>query len=159
MTDGDSNGGDDLLYLHLANGRVTIRLRPDLAPGHVARICELATDGFYDGLAFHRVIPGFMAQTGDPTGSGAGGSGQNLTAEFSDAPFARGTVAMARKTAPDSADSQFFICFDAADWLNGQYTVWGEVADGMEHVDALASGEPPAAPDRILRMTLVADDA
>jgi len=134
---------------------VVIRLRPDLAPGHVARITELAREGFYDGVIFHRVIDGFMAQGGDPTGTGMGGSDKpDLRAEFSDAPHVRGTCSMARTSYPHSANSQFFICFDEADFLDGQYTVWGEVQSGMEHVDALPRGEPPRAPGKILKASV-----
>jgi peptidylprolyl isomerase len=142
----------NLLWLDLAGGRVTIRLRPDLAPKHVARITELAEQGFYDGIVFHRVIEGFMAQTGDPTGTGTGGSGKKLPAEFSREPYVRGTCGMARTNDPNSADSQFFIMFDDGSFLNGQYTVWGQVIDGMEHVDAIKRGEPPRNPDKILKM-------
>ena len=142
----------DTLHLDLAAGRVTIRLRADLAPGHCARITELAAAGFYDGVVFHRVIAGFMAQTGDPTGTGRGGSGKKLKAEFSKQPFVRGTVGMARSQSPDSGDSQFFIMFDEGAFLNGQYTVWGEVVEGMEHVDAIKHGEPPAKPDKIVKL-------
>jgi len=140
------------LWMDLVGGRVVIKLRPDLAPNHVARIKELATEGFYDGIVFHRVIEGFMAQGGDPTGSGMGGSGKRLRAEFSREPFVRGTCGMARSQHPDSADSQFFIMFDEGSFLNGQYTVWGEVVEGMEHVDAITRGEPPRVPDKILSM-------
>lgn len=140
------------LYLDLDHGRVVIDLFVDVAPNHVARVSELADEGFYDGIVFHRVIPGFMAQSGDPTGTGAGGSGQKLEAEFSPAPFDRGTLGMARSQHPDSADSQFFICLDAAPHLNGQYTVWGQVSAGMDFVDAIAVGEPPASPDKIVKM-------
>ena len=142
--------GQDLentLYLDLEAGRVVIKLRPDLAPKHVARIKELAREGFYDGIIFHRVIPGFMAQTGDPTGTGRGGSDKpDLPAEFSKEPYVRGTVGMARTSDPNSANSQFFIMFAPAPHLNGQYTVWGQVVEGMEYVDRLAAGraaEPP----------------
>ncbi|MEM9750729.1 MAG: peptidylprolyl isomerase [Pseudomonadota bacterium] len=131
---------------------MSIKTRPDLAPKHVARIIELADEGFYDGIIFHRVIEGFMAQTGDPTGTGTGGSGKNLDAEFSDAPHVRGVCSMARAQNPNSADSQFFICFDDARFLDGQYTVWGEVTSGMEFVDAVAKGEPPASPSKIVKM-------
>ena len=148
---------ENTLYMDLENGRVVIELRPDLAPEHVARIKELTREGFYDGIVFHRVIDGFMAQTGDPTGTGRGGSGQKLPAEFSNEPFERGTLGMARTQDPNSADSQFFIMFAPAPHLNGQYTVWGEVVDGMEHVDAIAKGEPPRNPDRIVRMQVAAD--
>lgn len=148
---------ENTLYLELESGRVTITLKPDLAPKHVERIKKLARDEFYDGIIFHRVIAGFMAQTGDPTGTGRGGSGENVPAEFSDAPFGRGTVGMARAQNPDSGDSQFFICFDDASFLNGQYTVWGEVTDGMDLVDGIAKGEPPANPDKIVTMRVAAD--
>ncbi|HKX91246.1 MAG TPA: peptidylprolyl isomerase [Sphingomicrobium sp.] len=142
----------DRLTLSLSTGGdVVIKLRPDLAPNHVQRITDLADSGFYDGVAFHRVIPGFMAQGGDPTGTGMSGSHlPDLKAEFSSAPHVRGTVSMARKPQPDTANSQFFICFDDATFLDGQYTVWGEVESGMEHVDALPEGEPPSEPGRIL---------
>ncbi|RDC59586.1 Peptidylprolyl isomerase [Alteripontixanthobacter maritimus] len=137
------------------NGDVVIKLRPDLAPGHVERIVELAKDGFYDGVVFHRVIPGFMAQGGDPTGTGMGGSEKaDLKAEFSAEPHTRGTCSMARSQMPDSANSQFFICFDDAHFLDGQYTVWGEVTGGMDHVDALPKGEPPANPGKIAKATI-----
>jgi len=153
---------DNMLYLDLKDGRVVIKLRPDLAPNHVARIKELARDGFYDGVVFHRVIPGFMAQTGDPTGTGMGGSGQNLDAEFSDEPHVRGTVSMARAQSPNSADSQFFICFDDARFLDGQYTVWGEVVEGMEYVDAIKKGSQSnngsvTNPDAIVKLQVAAD--
>jgi peptidylprolyl isomerase len=143
----------DTLIMTLETGPVTIRLRPDLAPGHVARITELAQEGFYDGVVFHRVIDGFMAQGGDPTGTGAGGSSKpNLKAEFTSAPHARGVCSMARTNQPHSANSQFFICLANANFLDNQYTVWGEVIDGMEHVDALPKGEPPRQPGRIVSM-------
>jgi peptidylprolyl isomerase len=147
---------ENTAYLDLKDGRVTIEMHPDLAPRHVARIKQLIKDGYYDGLKFHRVIPGFMAQTGCPDGTGMGGSGTNIPAEFTDAPFVRGTVGMARAASPDSGDSQFFICFDDAQFLNGQYTVWGTVTEGMEHVDNIAKGEPPANPDTILKFELAA---
>lgn len=132
-------------------GEVTIRLRPDLAPAHVDRLVELADRGFYDGIVFHRVIEGFMAQGGCPNGRGTGGSPlPNLKAEFSNAPHVRGTCSMARTADPNSANSQFFICFGDARFLDGQYTVWGEVTDGMEVIDALPRGEPPRAPGTIL---------
>ena len=135
-----------------SGGDVVIKLRPDLAPGHVERITTLANQGFYDDVLFHRVIPGFMAQGGDPTGTGFHGSDlPNLKAEFSDEAHVRGTCSMARAQSPDSANSQFFICFDDARFLDGQYTVWGEVESGMEHVDALPKGEPPANPGKILK--------
>ena len=145
------------LTFTLAGGDVRIRLRPDLAPGHVARIAELAAEGFYDGVVFHRVIPGFMAQGGDPSGTGRGGSPKpNLRAEFSDAAHVRGVCSMARTSDPNSANSQFFICFADARFLDGQYTVWGEVESGMEHVDALPAGEPPRTPGQILKATVSA---
>jgi peptidylprolyl isomerase len=140
------------LTLTLETGDVVIRLRPDLAPGHVERIAGLANEGFYDGTVFHRVIPGFMAQGGDPTGTGTGGSDKpDLQAEFSDAPHVRGTCSMARTSYPHSANSQFFICFEDARFLDKQYTVWGEVTSGMEHVDALPKGEPPRNPGKIVQ--------
>ena len=144
------------LVLNLdGGGDVVIRLRPDLAPDHVARVRELAQEGFYDGVAFHRVIDGFMAQGGDPTGTGAGGSPKpNLRAEFSREPHVRGTASMARTADPDSANSQFFICFDDCRFLDGQYTVWGQVVEGMEHVDALPKGEPPREPGKIVKASL-----
>ncbi|MBA4207607.1 peptidylprolyl isomerase [Pannonibacter phragmitetus] len=146
------------LYLDLKDGRVVIRLRPDLAPNHVERIKKLTRAGFYDGHVFHRVIDGFMAQTGDPTGTGMGGSEEpDLAAEFSRTQFKRGTLGMARAASPNSANSQFFIMFADGDWLNGQYTVWGEVVEGMEFVDKIAKGEPPANPDKIIKMTVAAD--
>ena len=147
---------DDRLTLSLSTGGdVVIRLRPDLAPDHVERITTLANQGFYDGVLFHRVIPGFMAQGGDPTGTGMGSSElPNLKAEFSREPHVRGTCSMARAQNPDSANSQFFICFDDAHFLDGQYTVWGEVESGMEYVDALPTGEPPASPGKIEKATV-----
>ena len=145
----------DTLRLTLDTGEVTIRLRPDLAPGHVQRITELAREGFYDGVVFHRVIAGFMAQGGDPTGRGTGGSRKpNLKAEFSKERHVRGVCSMARTNDPNSANSQFFICLDDATFLDGQYTVWGEVTDGMEAVDALPKGEPPRQPGRIVKATV-----
>jgi peptidylprolyl isomerase len=151
---------DNTLYMDLEDGRVVIELRPDLAPKHVARIKQLAREGFYDGIVFHRVIPGFMAQTGDPTGTGRGGSEKpDLPAEFSNEPFVRGTVGMARTSDPNSANSQFFINFAETPHLNGQYTVWGEVVEGMEHLDRIAKGEPPAEPDRIVQMRVASDVA
>lgn len=143
---------ENMLCLQLESGPVRIRLRPDLAPNHVTRIKELAKGGFYDGLIFHRVISGFMAQTGCPEGTGFGGSGKKIKAEFSDEPFVRGTVGMARAASPDSGDTQFFICFDDAQFLNGDYTVWGEVTEGMDLVDKIAKGEPPRKPDKIVSM-------
>jgi len=148
---------ENMLYMDLDGGRVVIQMRPDLAPTHVARIKELTRQGFYDGIVFHRVIAGFMAQTGDPTGTGRGGSGQNLPAEFSQEPFRRGTVGMARAQNPNSADSQFFIMFDDGSFLNGQYTVWGQVTEGMEFVDQIRKGEPPRDPDKIIKMQVAAD--
>ncbi|MEE4350280.1 MAG: peptidylprolyl isomerase [Pacificimonas sp.] len=143
------------LVMTLDSGDVYIRLRSDLAPNHVERIAALAEDGFYDGVPFHRVIPGFMAQGGDPTGTGMHGSDKpDLKAEFSDAPHKRGTCSMARTQDPNSANSQFFICFEEADFLDGQYTVWGEVTEGMEHVDALPVGEPPKSPGKIKSVTV-----
>ena len=145
--------GSDTLVMQLDAGDVTIKLRPDLAPQHVARISELANRGFYDGVVFHRVIDGFMAQGGDPSGTGMGGSDEpNLKAEFSAEPHARGVCSMARTMDPNSANSQFFICLADATFLDGQYTVWGEVVSGMEHVDALPKGEPPANPGKIVKM-------
>jgi peptidylprolyl isomerase len=147
---------DDTLTLTLSSGGdVVIKLRSDLAPGHVERITSLAKDGFYDGVVFHRVIPGFMAQGGDPTGTGYHGSDlPDLKAEFSAEPHVRGTCSMARSQNPDSANSQFFICFDDAGFLDRNYTVWGQVESGMEHVDALPVGEPPADPGKIVKATV-----
>jgi peptidylprolyl isomerase len=147
---------DDTLTLTLSSGGdVVIKLRPDVAPGHVERITTLAKQGFYDGVIFHRVIPGFMAQGGDPSGTGYHGSDlPDLKAEFSAVPHVRGTCSMARSQSPDSANSQFFICFDDAGFLDRQYTVWGEVESGMEHVDALPVGEPPANPGSIVKATV-----
>jgi len=144
---------ENTLVMTLPAGPVTIRLRPDLAPGHVQRIKELANEGFYDGVAFHRVIPGFMAQGGDPRGTGGGGSTRpNLKSEFSSQPHVRGVCSMARTNDPNSANSQFFICFADARSLDNKYTVWGEVTSGMEHVDALPKGEPPREPGKIVSM-------
>ena len=148
---------ENTLYLELTHGRVVIKLRPDLAPKHVARVKELVRQKFYDGIVFHRVIPDFMAQTGDPTGTGTGGSGQRLQAEFTREPFKRGTIGAARSQNPNSADSQWFICFKRADWLDGQYTVWGEVVEGMDAVDKIAKGEPPRTPDKIVSLRVAAD--
>lgn len=145
----------ETLTLTLESGDVVIKLRPDLAPGHVDRIAELASEGFYDGVVFHRVIDGFMAQGGDPTGTGMGGSKKpDLPAEFSREPHIRGVCSMARSSNPNSANSQFFICFDDARFLDGQYTVWGVVTSGMEHVDALPKGEPPRAPGKIVKASV-----
>ncbi len=149
---------ENTLYLDLKDGRVTIELRPDLAPAHVERIKTLARQGFYDGIVFHRVIDGFMAQTGDPTGTGMGGSDlPDLKAEFSREPFKRGTLGMARAANPNSANSQFFIMFNDGDWLNGQYTVFGRVVSGMEHVDKIKRGEPVQNPDKIVSLMVAAD--
>jgi peptidylprolyl isomerase len=149
---------ENTLLLTTETGTVTIKLRPDLAPGHVARIKELAREGFYDGVVFHRVIAGFMAQGGDPTGTGSGGSKKpDLKAEFSREPHVRGVCSMARTSAPHSANSQFFICLDDSTFLDNQYTVWGEVVDGMDHVDALPKGEPPRQPGKIVSMKVAAD--
>jgi peptidylprolyl isomerase len=147
---------EDTLILDTSKGPVTIRMRPDLAPQHVSRIKELVREGFYDGIVFHRVIDGFMAQTGCPHGTGTGGSGKKLKAEFSKAKHVRGTVSMARAQNPDSGDSQFFICFADAPFLNGQYSVWGEVTAGMENVDKIKRGEPVANPDRIVKAHMAA---
>ncbi len=159
----DATAGDleNTIYLDLEDGRVVIELRPDLAPNHVARIKELTREGFYDGLKWHRVIEGFMAQTGDPKGLGIGGSGQNLVAEFSEEPHVRGTVSMARSQKPDSADSQFFIVFEPASWLDGQYSVWGQVREGMKFVDQIKKGAGQSGqvddPDIIVKMQVAAD--
>ncbi|GLK84467.1 peptidylprolyl isomerase [Ancylobacter defluvii] len=151
-----SDNPETTLLLETTQGPVKIRLRPDLAPGHVARISELAKQGFYDGVVFHRVIDGFMAQTGDPTGTGRGGSGQKLKAEFNKGRHQRGTVSMARAMDPNSGDSQFFICFGDASFLDGQYTIWGEVIEGMENVDKIKRGEPVINPDKIVSAKLAA---
>jgi len=152
---------ENTLYMDLKDGRVVIELRPDLAPNHVARIKELARQGFYDGTPFHRVIEGFMAQGGDPTGTGTGGSGQKLKAEFSKEKHVRGTCSMARSASPDSADSQFFIVFKAASHLDRKYSVWGQVSDGMDHVDAIKRGRDGSGvvddPDTIIRLQVAAD--
>ena len=149
---------ENTLLLTLESGDVVIRLRPDLAPQHVERIKELAREGFYDGVVFHRVIDGFMAQGGDPTGTGMGGSDKpDLPAEFSSEPHVRGVCSMARTNNPNSANSQFFICFDDATFLDRQYTVWGEVVEGMENIDALPKGEPPRNPGKIVSMKVAAD--
>jgi len=150
---------EDTLIIKTTRGSVTVEMRPDLAPKHVARIKELARQGFYDGVVFHRVIDGFMAQTGDPTGTGRGGSGRKLQAEFSREPHTRGAVSMARAQSPDSGDSQFFICFEDATFLDGKYTVWGRVIQGMENVDKITRGEPPANLDKIVSMRVAADAA
>jgi len=151
-----AENANEKLLIELSHGDVVIELHSDIAPLHVDRIKTLAKDGFYDGIIFHRVIEGFMAQTGDPTGTGYGGSDYpDLRAEFSNKPFERGTIGMARSSNPNSANSQFFICFEPASFLNGQYTVWGTVIEGMENVDKIARGEPPANPDKIIKMTVV----
>lgn len=150
-----ANQKESIMLMELKTGTVKIKLRDDLAPNHVERIKTLVGEQFYDGIVFHRVIDGFMAQTGDPTGTGMGGSDYpDLRAEFSSEAFKRGTLGMARSQHPDSANSQFFICFDDSTWLNGQYTVFGQVIDGMEHIDAIAKGEPPADPDIIISLRL-----
>ena len=156
-TKGFAMDKENTLYLDLDYGRVVIELDPTVAPKHVARIKELTRQGFYNGIKFHRVIPGFMAQTGDPTGTGMGGSGKKLPAEFNQTPHVRGTVSMARAQDPNSADSQFFICFDDATFLDGQYTAFGHVIEGMEYVDMIKKGEPPVNPDIIVKMQVAAD--
>lgn len=149
---------ENTLLLETSRGSVKIDLRPDLAPGHVERMKELAREGFYDGIIFHRVIDGFMAQVGCPQGTGMGGSSKpDLKAEFNAEPHVRGTCSMARTSAPNSANSQFFICFDDASFLNRQYTVWGQVSEGMDVIDQLAKGEPPRNPDKIVSMKVAAD--
>jgi peptidylprolyl isomerase len=150
---------ENTMILETTKGRVVIEMRPELAPGHVARIKALVRDGFYDGIVFHRVIDGFMAQTGCPHGTGTGGSGQKLKAEFNREPHVRGTVSMARAQNPDSGDSQFFICFDDAGFLDNQYTVWGRVTEGMENVDKIKRGEPVQNPDKIVSAKMAADAA
>jgi|TARA_B110000438_G_scaffold302491_1_gene360321 peptidylprolyl isomerase len=156
MKDVMAENTNEKLLLELTHGEVTIELHSDVAPLHVERIKELVKEGFYDGIVFHRVIEGFMAQTGDPTGTGMGGSDYpDVIAEFSNKPFERGTIGMARSSNPNSANSQFFICFKPAPFLNGQYTVWGTVVDGMSNVDAIVRGEPPTDPDKIIRMSLI----
>ncbi|MEN3791819.1 peptidylprolyl isomerase [Fulvimarina sp. MAC3] len=149
---------ENVLILETTKGRVVVQLRPDLAPKHVERIKELARENFYDGVVFHRVIDGFMAQTGDPTGTGAGGSDKpDLEAEFSNEPHKRGTVSAARTANPNSANSQFFICFEDAPWLNKQYSVFGEVIEGMDNVDQIKKGEPVRDPDSITTMRVASD--
>ena len=154
---------ENTLYLDLKDGRVVIELLPKVAPKHVARIKELVRQGFYDGIVFHRVIDGFMAQTGDPLGTGMGGSGKKLAAEFNSEPHVRGTVSMARAMDPNSADSQFFICFADARFLDRQYTVWGKVTSGMEFVDKIKKGDSRqngtvSNPDKIVKMQVAADE-
>jgi peptidylprolyl isomerase len=151
------SNSDNTMILDTTKGKISIAMRPDLAPRHVARIKELVRDGFYDGITFHRVIEGFMAQTGCPQGTGTGGSGKKLEAEFNQEPHRRGTVSMARAQNPDSGDSQFFICFDDAPFLNGKYTVWGQVTAGMENVDKIRRGEPVQNPDRIISAKMASD--
>jgi peptidylprolyl isomerase len=149
-----SANNSKFITIETSQGNVVIETLPKIAPKHVKRIKELVKTGFYDGIIFHRVIEGFMAQTGDPDGNGTGGSGQNLKAEFSDYEYKYGTVGMARSMNPDSGDSQFFICFDGCSHLTGQYTVWGQVTSGMEAVEKLAIGEPPRNPDKMISVRL-----
>lgn len=152
-TEAPASGGTERVVMELKTGKVVIELRPDVAPQHVARVKKLVSEKFYDGIVFHRVIAGFMAQTGDPTGTGTGGSKySDVPAEFSTTPFERGTIGAARTSDPNSANSQFFITFTRTPHLNGQYTVWGKVVEGMTHIDQVAKGEPPANPDKIIRM-------
>lgn len=146
---------EEQIVFTLEGGDVVIGLRPDLAPKHVEQITKLVKEGFYDGLTFHRVIDGFVAQGGCPNGNGMGGSGTNIPAEFNEEPHVRGTMSMARAADPDSASSQFFICLDEVPYLNNQYTVWGQVVSGMEHVDALPKGEPPRDPGKIIKAVVV----
>ena len=148
---------NNTLYIDLKDGRVVVKLMPDIAPNHVARIKELVREGFYDGIVFHRVIDGFMAQTGCPHGTGTGGSGKKLKAEFNAEPHVRGAVSMARANDPNSGDSQFFIVFDEATFLDRQYTLWGQVTEGMENVDQIKRGEPVSNPDKIIKATIAAD--
>lgn len=161
-TAADVKDPENTLVMQLKDGTVLIEMYPDVAPNHVARIKELTRQGFYDGIKFHRVIDGFMAQTGDPTGTGRGGSGKNLKAEFNRKHHGRGTVSMARAASPDSADSQFFICFADAGFLDGQYTVWGQVISGMEYVDHIKKGSNAdngtvTNPDKIISLKVLAD--
>ncbi|AEV37719.1 peptidyl-prolyl cis-trans isomerase, cyclophilin type [Pseudovibrio sp. FO-BEG1] len=153
----DIKDPENTLLLETTQGNVVIELRPDLAPNHVARIKELVREGFYNGIVFHRVIDGFMAQTGCPQGTGTGGSGKKLKAEFNDAKHVRGTCSMARSMDPNSGDSQFFICFGEANWLDGQYTVWGQVVEGMDNIDKIKRGEPVVDPDKIVSLKVAAD--
>lgn len=160
LTTGQANAMDqeNTIIMETSKGRVVIELKPDLAPKHVERIKTLVSEKFYDGIVFHRVIPDFMAQTGDPTGTGTGSSDyDDLDAEFSDAPYSRGTVGMARSASPNSANSQFFITFGPSSFLDGQYTVFGQVVDGMDVVDALNAGEPPAHPDEMMTVRMAED--
>ena len=152
------NDPENTIVMETTKGRVVIKLLPDVAPDHVSRIKELARDNFYDGIVFHRVIDGFMAQTGDPTGTGMGGSEKpDLKAEFSETDHVRGTCSMARSQNPNSANSQFFICFEDAPWLNKQYSVWGQVIEGMDNIDKIKRGEPVRDPDSIVSMRVAAD--
>jgi peptidylprolyl isomerase len=153
----DYKDPENTLLMETTQGPVVIEMKPDLAPGHVARIKELVREGFYDGIVFHRVIDGFMAQTGCPQGTGTGGSGTKLKAEFNDHKHTRGSCSMARAMDPNSGDSQFFICFGDAPWLDGQYTAWGEVISGMDNVDKIKRGEPVADPDKITSLKVAAD--
>ncbi|XBQ05328.1 MAG: peptidylprolyl isomerase [Stappia sp.] len=153
----DYKDPENTLLMETTKGPVVIEMKPDLAPTHVARIKELVREGFYDGIVFHRVIDGFMAQTGCPKGTGTGGSGKKLKAEFNDHKHTRGTCSMARAMDPNSGDSQFFICFADAPWLDGQYTAWGAVIEGMENVDQIKRGEPVADPDKIVSVKVAAD--
>ena len=153
----DYKDPENTLLMETTQGSVVIEMRPDLAPNHVARIKELVRESFYDGIVFHRVIEGFMAQTGCPHGTGTGGSGTNLKAEFNAEPHERGTCSMARAMDPNSADSQFFICFARSPWLDREYTVWGQVTEGMDNVDKIKRGEPVADPDKILSVKVAAD--
>ena len=155
----DIKDPENTLLMETTQGPVVIEMRPDLAPNHVARIKELVRDGFYDGIVFHRVIDGFMAQTGCPHGTGTGGSGKKLKAEFNKESHQRGVCSMARAMDPNSGDSQFFICFGDASFLDGQYTVWGKVLEGMEHVDKIKRGEPVSNPDKIVSLKVAADAA
>ena len=148
---------ENTLYIQLKDGRVVVEMRPDLAPKHVAQIKKLAREGKYDGVVFHRVIDGFMAQTGDPQGTGAGGMGDKLPAEFSREPHVRGTASMARTNDPNSAQSQFFIVFKDSNFLDGKYTVWGKVVKGMDCVDKIKRGEPPSNPDKMIKVQVAAD--
>ncbi len=154
----DSQDAENTLLMETSQGEVIIQLRPDLAPNHVARIKELAREGFYDGVVFHRVVEGFMAQGGDPTGTGTGGSDKpDLAAEFSREPHVRGTCSMARSQNPNSANSQFFVCFADAGFLDNQYTVWGAVTEGMDNVDKFKRGEPVQGPDKMISVKVAAD--